>query len=81
MDTNTFGIPIGPVDHEPAEAYHASGEFKDVESKEAILRDALMRNGVELGSVDETIVRWLSEAEWATFATVTSWLVRTTDHS
>lgn len=76
MDTNTFGIPVGPVNSEPTEAYHTRGGFKDTQSKEAILRDTLMRRGVELGSEDEAMILWLSQSGWGTFATITSWIER-----
>jgi len=74
---NELGIPAGPVDADPADAYHGDGEFKGAASQEVILRDTLLRAGVELGSHDERIVRWLSEvADWSTFATVASWIER-----
>lgn len=70
MDTNEFGIPTGPIDHEPA-GFRPSGE------QEAILRDALLAAGLRLGDYDERIVRWFAQfADWGTFAVMTSWVQR-----
>lgn len=74
---NEFGIPTGPVHTDPTACYHDNGDFKDADSQEAILRDALMRAGVELGSHDERIVEWFARiGDWSTFATVVSWIER-----
>lgn len=74
---NAFGIPTGPVNAEPGQAYHDTGDFKTSADMEVILRDALMRAGVELGTHDERLVTWfVNLADWPTFATVTSWITR-----
>ncbi|MDA8368605.1 MAG: hypothetical protein M0026_01895 [Nocardiopsaceae bacterium] len=74
---NDFGVPVRPIDAEPAAAYHGDGEFKGAESQEVILRDALARAGVDLGAHDERIVQWFARlTDWSTFATVVSWIER-----
>lgn len=76
-EIDTFGIPVGPVEADPAACYHDNGDFKDAASQEAILRDSLARAGVELGSHDERIVEWFARiGDWSTFATVVSWINR-----
>ena len=76
-EVNTFGIPTGPIEAEPTATRHGDGTFKDAAAQEVILRDALLRAGVELGEHDERIVSWFAHlADWSTFATVTSWIER-----
>lgn len=63
-------IPDGPIDREPI-------GFRPRDEQEAILRDILAAAGVELGAYDERIVAWFAQfADWATFAVITSWIVR-----
>jgi len=72
-ETNTFGIPTGPIDREPI-------GFRPTEEQEAILRDALLAAGLRLGDYDDRILRWFAEfADWSTFAVVTSWVQRAAD--
>ncbi|GAB3724447.1 hypothetical protein [Nocardiopsis oceani] len=74
---NEFGVPTGPIESDPTAVYHADGTFKGADSQEVILRDALMRAGVELGTHDERIVEWFARfGDWSTFATVVSWIER-----
>ena len=76
-EINTLGVPTGPIEHEPTAVYHADGSFKDSQSQEVILRDALARADVELGPHDERIVEWFARiGDWSTFATVVSWIER-----
>ena len=77
MDTNTFGIPTGPVTERPDQWRHENGDPKDAQSMEAILRDTLLRRGVEPGEYDERMIRWFCDlADWGTFATIASWVER-----
>ncbi|MGD6757321.1 hypothetical protein [Streptomyces sp. BH105] len=71
-DVNEFDIPTGPIDSEPLGSRHRSSD-----EQEAILRDALLAAGVEIGQYDDRIVQWFARfADWGTFATMTSWLQR-----
>lgn len=70
--TDAFDIPDEAVGREPMASRH-----RDPVEQEAILRDALLAAGVELGSYDERIVNWFAQfADWGTFATITSWVKR-----
>lgn len=72
MDTNAFDIPTGPIGREPMASRHRTSQ-----EQEAILRDALLAAGVEVGEYDDRIVSWFAQfADWSTFATMTSWVQR-----
>ena len=74
---NDFGVPTGPIDAEPAAAYHADGSFKDAASKEAILLDTLSRAGVELGEYDRSTAKHLAGFfDWQMMGTDASWIER-----
>ncbi|HLR94558.1 MAG TPA: hypothetical protein VK053_08535 [Jiangellaceae bacterium] len=76
-EINEFGVPTGPIDHEPTAVYHADGSFKDPESQEAILLDTLLRAGVELGEYDRRMVRHFAYFfDWQMMGTVASWIER-----
>ncbi|MFJ8348953.1 hypothetical protein ACIQ9J_21855 [Streptomyces sp. NPDC094153] len=65
----TIEIPAGPIEDRPA-------GFRDSGEQAAVLRDALTAAGVELGSYEGSIIEWLSRWEWATVATIASWVAR-----
>jgi hypothetical protein len=67
-----FGIPAGPIEAAP------KGN-RPHDEQDAILRDALLAAGVELGAYDERMVRWLAGWEWSTVATIASWIKRAAD--
>lgn len=62
-------VPDGPVNQPP-------GGFVPAPDQEAVLLEALATAGVELGTYDMTILRWIANYEWSTVATVTSWIAR-----
>ncbi|WP_432169088.1 hypothetical protein [Streptomyces sp. 1222.5] len=62
-------IPAGPVEKPPA-------GFVVSDEQAAVLRDTLTAAGIELGEYEREIVTWLSRWEWATVATVVSWVAR-----
>ncbi|MFF8406940.1 hypothetical protein ACF06P_35595 [Streptomyces sp. NPDC015684] len=66
---NTFDIPAGPVEKPPA-------GFVVSDEQAAVLRDTLTAAGIELGEYEREIVTWLSRWEWATVATIVSWVAR-----
>lgn len=74
MTVDGFNIPAGPIESEPV-------GFRPSEEQEAVLRDALLAAGVELGAYDDRIVRWLVGWEWSTVATIASWIKRAADHA
>lgn len=61
------GVPTGPVHAEPL-GYHPPPV------REQIIRSALA--GVELGAWDERTITWLAGWDWATVATIVSWIER-----
>jgi hypothetical protein len=63
------GIPADAIETRPA-GFVESGE------QAAILRDTLVAAGIELGAYERQIVEWLSRWEWATVATIVSWVAR-----
>lgn len=63
------GIPTDTIETRPV-GFVESGE------QAAILRDTLVGAGVELGAYERQAVEWLSRWEWATVATICSWLAR-----
>ncbi|MEU8907003.1 hypothetical protein [Streptomyces mirabilis] len=63
------GIPAGLVETRPS-GFVESGE------QSAVLRDTLVAAGVELGGYERQVIEWLSRWEWATVATVASWVAR-----
>ncbi|MFF3884078.1 hypothetical protein [Streptomyces sp. NPDC001914] len=67
--SNDNGIPVGTIETRPV-GFVESGE------QAAILRDTLAAAGVELGEYERQAVEWLSRWEWATVATICSWLAR-----
>ncbi|MFB7596918.1 hypothetical protein [Streptomyces sp. NPDC056160] len=66
---DTTGIPAGPVTTEPA-------GFRISDEQAAVLRDTLTTAGIDLGEYELKIVDWLSMWEWATVATICSWIQR-----
>lgn len=68
--TDAFGIPDGPIERPGPKGFRPDDE------QEVILRDALRAAGVELGTHDEHIVKWLAGWEWSTVAAVASWVKR-----
>lgn len=76
-EINTFGVPTGPIDHEPTACYHANGDFKDAASQEVILLDTLHRAGVELGEYDlRMVTHFAGFFDWQMMGTVASWIER-----
>ncbi|MGW1961775.1 hypothetical protein ACWCPD_16040 [Streptomyces sp. NPDC001935] len=67
--SNDNGIPTDTIETRPA-GFVESGE------QAAILRDTLVAAGVELGEYERQAVEWLSRWEWATVATICSWIAR-----
>lgn len=66
---DTSDIPAGPVDKEPI-------GFRINDEQAAVLRDTLTAAGIELGEYERKIVDWLAKWEWATVATICSWVAR-----
>lgn len=73
---DTFGIPTDPIDREPLD-YPTPGVYPSAIEREGILRDAFRAAGIELGTYDDRIARWLAQtSDWSTFAVMVSWVVR-----
>jgi hypothetical protein len=61
------GVPAGPLESGP-------GGFWPQGDRLAVLADVL--DGVELGTWDRRVVRWLTELDTSTLVTVASWIAR-----
>ena len=61
------GVPAGPLESDP-------GGFVPQEERAVILAGAL--DGVELGTWDRRIARWLTGLDTSTLVTVASWIAR-----
>ncbi|MFJ4551065.1 hypothetical protein ACIP4X_17870 [Streptomyces sp. NPDC088817] len=65
----TIEIPASPVEDRPA-------GFCEFGEQAAVLRGALTAAGIELGTYERSTIEWLSRWEWATVATIASWVAR-----
>ncbi|MFF9310123.1 hypothetical protein ACF1BS_04345 [Streptomyces sp. NPDC014748] len=65
----THDVPAGPVEKPPR-------GFRISDEQAALLRDTLTAAGIDLGEWENTVVTWLSMWEWATVATICSWVAR-----
>lgn len=65
----THDVPAGPVEKPPR-------GFRISDEQGAVLRDTLTAAGIDLGEWETTVVTWLSMWEWATVATICSWVAR-----
>lgn len=68
-------IPAGRIDREPLD-YPTPGVFPSTAERESTLRGTLAAAGVETGTYDDRIVKWLAGWEWSTLAVVASWVQR-----